>query len=75
MWLWDYIMLIRQRQETRRNVRVPLVYLGIGENAVIMAKVAIFQNRSLYTLAKITLFNSSAYFNNQNKLCKQIYAY
>lgn len=59
MWLWDYIMLIRQRQETRRNVRVPLVYLGIGENVVIMAKVAIFQNRSLYTLAKMTDVDSS----------------
>ncbi|XP_017049595.1 receptor expression-enhancing protein 5 isoform X2 [Drosophila ficusphila] len=30
MWLWEYIMLIRQRRETRRNVRVPLVYLGTG---------------------------------------------
>ncbi|XP_017069017.1 receptor expression-enhancing protein 5 isoform X2 [Drosophila eugracilis] len=28
MWLWDYIMLIKQRRESRRNVRVPLVYLG-----------------------------------------------
>ncbi|XP_017015361.1 receptor expression-enhancing protein 5 isoform X2 [Drosophila takahashii] len=30
MWLWEYIMLIRQRRETRRKVRVPLVYLGTG---------------------------------------------
>nr|XP_016929117.1 receptor expression-enhancing protein 5 isoform X2 [Drosophila suzukii] len=30
MWLWEYIMLIRHRREVRRNVRVPLVYLGIG---------------------------------------------
>lgn len=32
MWLWDYIMLVRQRQAVRRNVRVPVVYLGIGES-------------------------------------------
>ncbi|XP_017133055.1 receptor expression-enhancing protein 5 isoform X2 [Drosophila elegans] len=30
MWLWEYIMQIRQRRETQRKVRVPLVYLGIG---------------------------------------------
>lgn len=32
MWLWDYIMLVRQRQAVRRNVRVPVVYIGIGES-------------------------------------------
>ncbi|XP_030387799.1 receptor expression-enhancing protein 5 isoform X2 [Scaptodrosophila lebanonensis] len=33
MWLWDYIMQIKQRQEARRNVRVPIVYIGIGAAA------------------------------------------
>lgn len=32
MWLWDYIMLVRQREAARRNVRVPVVYIGIGES-------------------------------------------
>lgn len=32
MWLWDYIMLVRQRQAVRRNVRVPVVFIGIGES-------------------------------------------
>ncbi|XP_032591025.1 receptor expression-enhancing protein 5 isoform X2 [Drosophila grimshawi] len=30
MWLWDYMMEIRQRQAARKNVRVPLVYIGSG---------------------------------------------
>ncbi|XP_064543698.1 receptor expression-enhancing protein 5 isoform X2 [Drosophila montana] len=33
MWLWDYIMLIKQRQAVRRNVRVPVVYIGSGAAA------------------------------------------
>lgn len=74
MWLWDYIMLVRQRQAARRNVRVPLVYIGTGESPhqyshmCMCLRVLVAQFHSLFVFRHLSTTETRVQYHTEKAL-------